>query len=292
MKVLVVPVDSGVVGERRGAGPDVLLEAGLLTRVGGPGGKAAAVRLLPSTGWRAELRTTFELHRQIAEAVRNALAAGDAPLVVAGDCNATVGAVAGLGSALRTGIVWFDAHGDFNTPETDRSGFLDGQGLAMVTGRGWAAHTGSLPGFAPVPDHRVLLVGARDLDDAESEALDRSGVLRLDEADTREGELFDAVLDELCSDVDRLHVHVDADVLDPSLGRPNGWAAPGGLTVDRLLAVVRAAHDRAPIASVTIASWDPAMDPGGGVRDALLRIAEAIGALTGSCSRTRPAGSP
>lgn len=76
--------------------------------------------------------------------------------MVAGDCNATVGVVAGLGSQKRVGVLWLDAHADFETPDTDASGYLDGQGLAMLTGRCWRGHTQSLQGFVPVTDRRVL----------------------------------------------------------------------------------------------------------------------------------------
>jgi arginase len=124
-------------------GPDGLLGAGLARRLEGSRVERAVdvVRLVPDGGWRAELRTTFQLHHRVAGEVRAAIAGGRAPFVIAGDCNMTVAVAAGLGPGGRTGVVWLDAHGDLNTPETDASGYLDGQGLAMLTGRCWTAHT-------------------------------------------------------------------------------------------------------------------------------------------------------
>jgi arginase len=94
--------------------------------------------------------------------------------VIAGDCNMTVAVAAGLGPGGRTGVVWLDAHGDLNTPETDASGHLDGQGLAMLAGRCWAAHTASRRNSPRSPDYCVLLAGALDLDEPERALLSRS----------------------------------------------------------------------------------------------------------------------
>ncbi|SNR78936.1 arginase family protein [Blastococcus mobilis] len=88
----------------------------------------------------------LELHRLVAEAVAEARAGGEVPLLLAGNCNATVGVLAGLQPAeRRVGLLGLDAHGDFNTPEEDSAGFLDGQGLAMAVGRCWRAATGRAP---------------------------------------------------------------------------------------------------------------------------------------------------
>ena len=70
------------------------------------------------------------------------------PLVLAGNCNAAVGVVAGLGPGAA--VLWCDAHADFNTPETTTGGFLDGMGLATVTGRCWTSMAARVPGFVPV----------------------------------------------------------------------------------------------------------------------------------------------
>ena len=74
--------------------------------------------------FRAEIRTAFELLRALAERVRFAYNNGAFPLVLSGNCNGSLGTLAGIGSNDQTGIIWFDGHGDFNTPETTESGFL------------------------------------------------------------------------------------------------------------------------------------------------------------------------
>ena len=73
-------------------------------------------------------------------------------------------------------VLWFDAHGDFNTPETTTSGFLDGMALAAVTGRCWTGLTRAIPGFTPVPESNVTAIGVRDLDEGEAMASQTCGL--------------------------------------------------------------------------------------------------------------------
>jgi arginase len=107
-----------------------------------------------------EVGTSFAVARRIAESVRQAVSSGAFPLVLAGNCLSCVGTLGGLG-APSPAIIWLDAHGDFNTPETTVSGFLDGMALATAVGRCWGKLAATIPGFCPVPEKQVVLVGAR-----------------------------------------------------------------------------------------------------------------------------------
>ena len=98
--------------------------------------------------FRAEIQTAFELYRQLAERVCAARREGRFPLVLSDNCGSGIGTVAGVGTA-RLGVIWFDGHGDFNTPETTASGFLDGMGLAVVAGLCWKTLAASVPHFSP-----------------------------------------------------------------------------------------------------------------------------------------------
>src|SRR4029077_13931674 len=118
-----------------------------------------------------------ELMRGVADEVRAARNAGRFPLVLSGDCLAAGGVIAGVGEG--TGVIWSDAHGDVNAPQTTMSGFLDGMTLATATGRCWMELARSIEGFEPVPENAVVLLGARDLDPGEETALARSKVVRL-----------------------------------------------------------------------------------------------------------------
>jgi arginase len=275
VRVFSVPFDAGSEGVRMGAGPEALLAAGLVERISASAGAVDVVRVGPTSQWRSELQTTFELHRRLAELTRQGLAEGARPLILAGDCNMTVAAIAAQEPGLRTGVVWLDAHGDLNTPETDLSGYLDGQGLAMLTGRCWAAHARSLDGFSPVPDDRVLLVGARALDDLERDVLADSGIARMSATDASLLPTRDRMLHEFTRGLDQVHLHVDVDVLDTSVGRPNSYAAPGGMQVDHVVDLIEQVGRSLPVVSSTLASWDPALDDGR-IASAALRIAAAL----------------
>src|SRR5687767_4289522 len=92
-----------------------------------------AEEIHPVSTWRAEIKTTFELYRALADRVREA---NDFPVVFSGNCGASIGTAAGLGTE-DLAVLWFDAHGDYNTPDTTESGFLDGMCLGILTGRCW-----------------------------------------------------------------------------------------------------------------------------------------------------------
>lgn len=270
--IIAVPFDAGQEGLRMASGV-APLAAGLAPD---------AVRTVAPAGrWRAELATTFDLHRLVADAVRQAVTASRLPVVVAGDCSTSVGVVAGLAPLGRIGVLWLDAHGDFNTPETDGNGYLDGQGLAMLTGRCWSAHVASLLGRDVVADEDVLLVGARDLDAQEERALDGSGIGRLGVDACRSPDRDDA-LAVLFDQVDAVHLHLDVDVLDPSLGVANDYAAAGGLLPADVLDLVRAAVTRGPVVSLTIASWDRDRADGGSLPHVVPQLAaDLVELLTG-----------
>lgn len=277
MRLIVVPYDSGVFDARMGAGP-LALATVARQRLREAGHDVREHQVEPTSAWRAETQTAFELHRAIAEVVCDASGVGEVPLMLSGNCNTTLGVMAGLASpGRRTGLLWLDAHADFNTPETTESGFLDGQGLAMVVGRCWTTATSTVPGFTPLPERDVLLVGARDLGQAEKAALRRSEVTWLLPESARDAEVLTAALAALASRVDALHVHVDLDVHDPDDVAPaNGYAAPGGLSAAEVQQVIHQTAGRLPITSATLASYDPTYDPTGRMCQTALKLLQTL----------------
>jgi arginase len=191
-------------------------------------------------------------------------------LVLSGNCgSAALGCVAGLGAS--PGIFWFDAHGDFNTPETTIGGFLDGMALATVTGRCWTQLTAGIPEFRAVPDSSVALLGVRDLDPLEAAALERSHIRQIRPAALR-AEL-PSVLPSVGRATAATYLHLDLDVLDPGEGRVNPFAAPGGLSrVDLEWAVASIGAWR-PLAAASLTALDPDSDPTGQAVTAALALA-------------------
>lgn len=259
-----VPYDSGHRAARMGAGPLRLVEAGLPGALRDAGHEVRLEAVELEGVFTTEIASAFELARAVAGPVAEAERHGRLPLVLAGNCISAVGTVAALG---RPAIYWFDAHADLNTPESTKSGFLDGMALSILLGRCWRGLAGQV-GLEPVPEDAVCLIGARDVDAAEEEFLAGSAVRRLNAA------ALPGALPAVSGA--RAYVHIDLDCLDPSVGRANAYAADGGLTLERLLDMIDAIAARAPIAAAALTAYDPAVDPGGAVTEAAIRIAERL----------------
>jgi arginase len=268
IQLLVVPYDSGKRGARMGAGPEKLLDAGLerTLRESGHIVHTKVAELAPDS-WHAEIQTSFELMRMLSYAVREAREAGRFPIVLAGNCSTAVGTLAGLPAG--TGVAWFDAHGDFNTPETTTSGFLDGTAVAIITGRCWKQLAVTV-GFRPIPDEHVFLVGTRDLDSLEGQLLADSNIdviepdkIRTDLART---------MNSIGQHVEQMYVHLDLDVLDSSVAAANSYALSGGLTLEDVEYALSEIAREFRIVGVTLSAYDPAADTSEHAAQAALRL--------------------
>lgn len=181
------------------------------------------------------------LYEQVAQEV-----AGHAEpvLVVSGDCTTSLGVLAGLQRSGRdVGVVWFDAHADFHTDATTTSGYLGGMPLALAAGIGTLTLPTAL-GLRPVPESRIVLVGARDTDPGEQLLLDRSAVTRARVKD----------LDAAALPNGKLYLHVDVDVCDPREVPALLYPAADGPPVSDVIAAVRRLAATGRVAAVGIAA--------------------------------------
>lgn len=188
-------------------------------------------------------------------ASRAAVAAGT-PVVVMSECTLVPPVLAAVRERhADVALVWIDAHGDLNTPETTPSGFLGGMPFAMLLGwcfDDWRRLSGLEP---PLPEERAVLVGGRDLDPGEREGVDRS---QIHESDDAAGALAALPPDA------PLYVHVDTDVLDPSLTPDAGFPAPGGWSIERMRAEVQALGASGRVVALSICpSAPPELDAEG-----------------------------
>lgn len=254
IEVLMAPYDSGHFGQRMGAGPRAILRGGLIDVLGGPA-CVTVTECHPQDAWHAELRSAFDLQRVVAQAAARAHHASRFPVLLSGNCNTMLGMVAALPGRERH-VWWLDGHGDANLPDHDENGFLDGHGLAMLIGASWRGATGQLPGFTPLPGSQVSLIGARDFNPGERDRLGAHGVHIVSVNDVRTSSPWPSAPSS--SD---LHLHIDLDVLDPSIARANTYAPDAGLTEDELLDVFTAATRIGNLKSMSLASYDPACDP-------------------------------
>jgi arginase len=209
--------------------PDVLGAGGVPWQVSEPA---------PTDDWRtgdAE-RDLGTLCGAIAEQVAAARRAGKAVALVGGNCNHAVGVVGGLqqahGAGARLGLVWFDAHGDFNTPRTTLTGSLGGMPVAVIAGLAlprWREGAGML---APLPSDRIIEVDLRNLDAPEEALLRATDVVIAAPAPGYPGRDLAEAVAELAAKVDMLYLHVDSDVVDASLTPNHHTKEPNGIGME------------------------------------------------------------
>ena len=274
VRLIQVPYHLGHEDVGMGAGPGRLVAAGALDALRSAGYEAELDRVRTEAATN-EVAASFGVAAGVADRVRDATATSAFPLVLAGNCLTAVGIVAGLDSR-DLGVVWFDAHADFNTAEATTSGFVDGMGLSILTGTGWNAMRETVTGYRAVPERDVVLVGARDLDPAERERLAGSPVAAVAAGDFPRG--LEAPLDALARRAADAYLHVDLDVLDPAEGRANEYAAPDGLRADALRAAIEAVGARFRVRAAALTAYDPACDPEGTLARTAIELVVALAA--------------
>lgn len=172
--------------------------------------------------------------RRVAGAVATSLQSGHFPLVLGGDHSLSVGSIRGAAKQRKLGVIWVDAHADFNTSETTPSGNIHGMPLAALCGRGDPRLVRLWEETPPVVDpQRVAVIGARDLDLGEKRLLREAGVMvqSMEQID-RFGmvAVLEKAIERVGRDVDGIYLSFDMDALDPRHAPGVGTPVPGGLT--------------------------------------------------------------
>jgi arginase len=172
--------------------------------------------------------------RRTAGAVATCMQQGRFPLVIGGDHSIALGSIRGAARHKKIGVIWIDAHADFNTPETTPSGNIHGMPLAALCGLGDARLVQLWDEHVPVLDPRnVVVIGARDLDDGEKRNLQQTGVMVMGMEQIDRMGMFHAMekaLARAMQDVDGLYLSFDVDSLDPRHAPGVGTPVTGGLT--------------------------------------------------------------
>lgn len=219
-----------------------------------------------------EIQPNFAAYDRPIDAVNAALAEtmqahpNHFPLIFAASCMGSIGAVKGMGKP-NAGIVWFDAHGDFNTPATTPSGFIGGMPLAMLVGRGDTSYLENI-GLAPLEESGVILTDARNLDPAEADAVKNSQITHL----TRVEDVLKTPLPDK-----PLYIHVDADVLDASIFPATGYAEPNGASIEDMVQALTYLAASGKIAAATVTVWEMnRTDNQQAQLDVVLQLARAV----------------
>ncbi len=274
--VLGVPMDLGA--DRRGVdmGPSAIRYAGLTGRLEGLGydctdeGDLTVPRPErhdpdrgdPSAKYIDEIETVCT---RLADRVEAACETGRLPLVLGGDHSIAIGTARGVADAgeATTGVLWVDAHADFNTPETTPSGNVHGMPLAAAVGLGsfgdreWA----TAPGIAA---ENVTLVGLRSVDDRESQQLRESEATTYTMTDIDERGIAAVVREAIAvasEGVDRLYVSFDMDVLDPDEAPGVGTPVRGGMTYREAHTAMELVHsEAADVCALELVEVNPILD--------------------------------
>lgn len=276
VRVVGVPMDLGA--DRRGVdmGPSAIRYAGLAEQLETIGvscvdyGDVAVPHPEesdPTDGEPTEGRAKFLAETElvcerVTSAVDAAFDAGEFPLVLGGDHSIAVGTVGGA-TASDLGIVWFDAHGDCNTPGTSPSGNVHGMPLAAILGFGEFADS-DWARSASVDPENVVLVGLRDLDDGEREHIRESAMTAYTMSDIDERGITDVVESALTvatDGTDGLHVSLDMDWLDPTEAPGVGTSVRGGVSYrEAHVAMEYVADCSAQLHSMEIVEVNPILD--------------------------------
>ena len=201
-------------------------------------------------------------------------------------CPSMPGLVAGLQHSgptrepIKIGMLWLDAHPDFNTPETTRSGSLGGMPVAVATGRALQRMRLDAHLDPPLADSHVVMGGVRLTDPLEQELLDNSRIEQLSVDDLRQATpAAFAQIDRLSRATDKIYIHIDMDVLDPREVMAHQNKVPGGPSSEELAKLFEMIFSRYPKASAIGFATIPATDEGGLALAAVNRMIE--GAVRG-----------
>ncbi|MDJ0657435.1 MAG: arginase [Xanthomonadales bacterium] len=277
--ILGVPMDLGA--SRRGTdmGPSALRIAGMRDQLRAMGYQVGVEEdiAVPAMETRSEASVNAHFKEEIlavctrlSECVDQTLDNGAVPLVIGGDHSIAMGTIAGVTRhyARREqtiGLLWFDAHGDMNTPETSPSGNIHGMPLAHVLGHGLPELV-NLAGFSPmVKPENVALVGIRDIDDGERAVIRRSGIhaYTMREIDEKGmATVAQEVIDVLTNGTAGFHVSFDVDGCDPSVIPGSGTLVPGGVNFRETHLLLENCADSRQMVSMEVVELNPFLDNG------------------------------
>jgi len=214
-----------------------------------------------------KLQEVVAWNRAVFDAVGQALAAGDVPLMMGGDHCLAIGSISAVsahcrrqGRALR--VLWLDAHSDVNTEATSPSGNLHGMPVACLLGRGPAALTGWSGAAHAIEARDIDFVGIRSVDPGERQAIHDFGLSVYDMRYIDEHGMRAAMTEALMDVDDNTHLHVsfDVDCLDPADAPGVGTAVRGGPTYREMQLCMEMIADTGRLASVDVVEVNPALD--------------------------------
>lgn len=264
-----------------GAGALYLAEQGIVDRLrAGSRGPAIEVEeIRPRGRWRRGWQGVIAINSGLRDAVKKAIRERCLPIVFGGGCLVSLGVISGLGGTDDLGAIWFDAHGDLNTPETSLSGCIEGMPLALLLGRFGEEIRRELSILPSLQAERVVLAAARDLDPGEESFIRQSNLLHLSADIFRKPGYENELIGLLANWVERCsgcYLHIDVDCMATEDAPAVMFASPGGLPVNRLGELLRGILPLPPVRAASITAVYPKADRGPKTAESVLTLLEAL----------------
>ena len=270
IRIIGIPMDLGQNQRGVDMGPSAIRYAGLarsLEALGHRVGDSGNINVpghysLRNTSINERLTPIREACASAYELGRQAVAKGEIPIFLGGDHSASIGTVGGVTHDGPVGLIWVDAHGDFNTPESSTSGNVHGMALATLLGQGAPELVNvGRPGAKVRPEHTVI-IGVRDLDPAEKILIKNAGITIFTMRDIDELGMHQVLVKSLAQfdSLDRIHLSLDMDSLDPLEAPGVGTPSHGGLTYREGQLIMETVADTQKLQSVDIMEINPILD--------------------------------
>ncbi|TKX22443.1 arginase-like protein [Elsinoe australis] len=260
--VVFSPYHVGLRDHRVGDGPNRIFQLGVVQDLEQLGLQVHFKEIDRVDDFEGEIGRSFEVLRRTSTAITEIRKAGSFPIVLSGNCMATVGVACGL-DVEHPSFIYFDAHNDMDTPSTNTNGYLDAMGLSMLGGHSFHKLIATVPGYRPLKYDKFVFCGLRDIDEEQRDTTKEAGpVVIWGDIETKvdyPAELA-KILDK--SKYDSALVHLDLDVLDQSLGKVNGYESPGGMFEDEVMACMDMVPQKAEPVSLTVCSFNPNLGDG------------------------------
>lgn len=270
IRIIGIPMDLGQNQRGVDMGPSAIRYAGLASKLRELGYKTKDSGNINVLGHYTLRDTSF--HQRIGpirkacqtayDLGKKAISKGEIPIFLGGDHSAAIGTVGGVTHDAPVGLIWVDAHGDFNTPDTSGSCNVHGMALAILLGKGPQdlVNVGR-PGPKVSPEN-VVIIGVRDLDPEEKVLLKKSGCTVFTMRDIDEIGMHAVLLKALAKFdyLAKIHVSLDLDVMDPMEAPGVGTPSPGGLTYREGQLIMETIADTNKLQSVDIMEINPILD--------------------------------
>lgn len=286
VEILGVPMDLGQ--DRRGVdmGPSAIRYARLkssLENLGYPVGYLGNVEppipeLADPGDQRGHLSAVRDICVKVSERAGEMVSRGSFPIFLGGDHSVSIGTVSGVAAAGRTGMIWLDAHADYNTHETSPSGNIHGMPLAVLTGQGQPELVSIGGGDASVRPEDIVIIGLRSVDPEEQKLLQKAGVraYTMKEVDAYGvARVVRQALKEL-SHLERVHLSFDLDVLDPEIAPGVGTPVRGGLTYREAHLVMELINEADIVTSLDVVEVNPILDQRNGTAELAVELVASL----------------